>query len=451
MKLQSINPHDQSVIGELDISTSEEINSTVARAKEAFKTWRFIPLEKRLEYIKKYRQLIADKKDEFAKLVTLEMGKPLSQSQDDVKFELEFLDYYITNAPAFLADETVLEEGNNHFRIVYEPYGVCACIAPWNFPLSMVNSGVIPALIAGNTVVLKPSEYTSLSQKMVIDLLNQTGLPEGVANVLVGAGDVGAALVDSSVNLVWFTGSTRAGLEIYRKCGQKFIKSILEMGGSSPGIVFADANLDNALENIYWARFLNCGQVCTAVKRLFVEQSIFGEFVQKLVAKLKTLKVGNPLDGSDIGPLANRKQHALIQEQVADAIAKGAKVETGGSLNGNYYLPTVLTNVNWQMRVLTEEVFGPVLPVIPFSTEEEVINVANRTEYGLSAEIYTTDITKANRIARQIDAGIVAINTDNFFKPQCPFGGFKKSGIGREYGRVGMQEFAQIKTIAVSQ
>lgn len=457
MKLQSINPHDQSVVGELVISTPQDILDTVNKANKAFQDWRFTPLKDRIEFIKKYRQKIANKKEEFAKLATLEMGKPLQQSLDDIGFELEFLDYYINNAAKFLADETVLEQGNNKFRTTLEPYGVCACIAPWNFPLSMVNSGIIPALLAGNTIILKPSEYTSLCQKMIINLLNETGLPDGVANIVIGRGDVGSLLVDSPVDLVWFTGSTKVGQEIFEKCGKKFIKSVLEMGGSSPGIVFADANLDNALENLYWGRFLNCGQVCTAIKRLFIEDSIFTSFVQKFVEKLQTLKVGNPIENADIGPLVNQKQLKLLEKQVADAVSKGAKVEIGGRCpddqnlkNGNYYLPTILTNVNFDMRVLTEEVFGPVLSIIPFKTEEEVVKMANNTDYGLSAEIYTQNLSKGEKIAKQINAGTVAINTDNFFKPECPFGGYKKSGFGREYGRIGMQEFSQVKLIAVS-
>jgi len=457
MKMKIINPHDQSVVGELKTSSKEEVKQTVKKAKKAFESWKNTSVEERVAYIKEFRALVAKNKNKIAKLTTLEMGKPIQQSLDDVSWELEFIDYYIKNGPKFLADETVLKKGKEHFRVTHEPYGVCACIAPWNFPISMANSGVTPALIAGNTVVLKPSEYTSLSQKMVIDLLNEAGLPKGVANVVIGAGDVGKMLIDEDIDLAWFTGSTKVGQEIYEKCGKKFIKALLEMGGSSPAVIFADADLGVVMDNLYWARYLNCGQVCTAIKRLFVQKSIYDKVVKLFVDKLNTVKIGNPIEKkTDIGPLVSQKQLKLLKEQVADAVSKGARVEIGGKQpkdknlsKGNYFEPTVLTNIRPNMRVLTEEVFGPVLPIVPFSSEKEVIELANKTEYGLSAEVYTTDLEKGERVAKQIDAGTVAINTDNFFKPECPFGGYKKSGMGKEYGEIGMKEFAQVKLIAV--
>jgi succinate-semialdehyde dehydrogenase/glutarate-semialdehyde dehydrogenase len=458
MKIASVNPHDQSIVGELEVSSSQLIKETVKKAKKAFEDWKNLTVQGRVEFIKKFREKVAENKEKIAKLTTLEMGKPLQQSLDDVTYELDFIDYYIGNALQFLADKTVYKKDKEDFRITHEPYGVCACIAPWNFPLSMATSGIIPALIAGNTIILKPSEYTSLSQKLVIDLLNETGLPDGVANLLIGGGEVGEILIDEPVDLVWFTGSTKVGQEIYEKCGKKFIKALLEMGGSSPAIVFADANLDLTMDNLYWARFLNCGQVCTAVKRLFVERPVYGQVVEQFINKLKSLKIGNPInEDTDIGPLVNQKQLEGLMAQVSDAIIKGAKVEIGGKgsedeelKKGNYYEPTILTNVKPEMRILNEEIFGPVLPIIPFDSEEEAIELANKTEYGLSAEIYTSDLKKGERVAKQIQAGTIAINTDNFFKPECPFGGFKKSGMGKEYGEIGMQEFSRIKLIALS-
>lgn len=457
MVLKSINPHDQTVVGELKVSTKQDVKRAILKAKEAFSLWKNLPITKRVAFIEKFREKVAKNREKIARLTTLEMGKPIKQAFDDVDGELTFLDYYVKKGPEFLVDETVLKKDKEHFRVTYEPYGVCACITPWNFPLSMANSGVIPALIAGNTIILKPSEYTSLSQKMVVDLLNEAGLPDGVANLLIGGGDVGKMLIDEPIDLAWFTGSTKVGQEIYEKCGKKFIKALLEMGGSSPAIIFADANLDLAMDNLYWGRFLNCGQVCTAVKRLFVEKPVYQKVVGLFVDKLKTVKVGNPIDkDTDIGPLVSKKQLETLKFQVADAVSKGAKVEIGGQQpsdkelqKGNYFEPTVLTNIKPNMKVLTEEVFGPVLPIVPFETEQEAIKLANNTDYGLSAEVYTTDLEKGERVAKQINAGTVAINTDNFFKPECSFGGCKKSGMGREYGEIGMKEFSQVKLIAV--
>lgn len=457
MKLQSISPHDQSIVGELSISTPKQIHEAVLKAKKAYELWSRISIEKRVEYIKKFRQLLEKNKEKIAKLTTLEMGKPLHESLDDVILELDFIDYYIKNGPKFLSDEVVYKNGKNEFRVTYEPYGVCAVIAPWNFPVSMANSGITPALISGNTVILKPASYCSLTQKLIIDLLNETGLPDGVANVIIGRGDVGSALVDEPIDLVWFTGSTKVGQEIFQKCGKKFIKSLLEMGGSSPAVIFDDADLDVVMDNLYLGRFLNCGQVCTSTKRLFVQKKVFRKVVQLFVDKLKTVKVGDPMKNSDIGPLVSKIQLEALLVQFRDAVKKGAKVEFGGKrlstgeyAKGNYFMPTVLTNIKPNMKVLTEEVFGPILPIVPFNTEEEAVKLANNIEYGLSAEVYTTDLKKGERIARQIQAGTVTINTDDYFKPECPFGGYKKSGMGREYGEIGFKEFSQVKLIAVS-
>lgn len=320
----------------------------------------------------------------------------------------------------------------------------------------MATSGIVPALIAGNTVVFKPSEYTSLSQKLVADLINETGLPNGVLQTVIGRGEVGAWLVDAQVDLIWFTGSTKVGQQIFQKAGTKFIKTLLEMGGSSPGIIFADANLEAALDQLYWGRFLNAGQVCTAIKRLIVQKPVYDQLVQMFAQKLKQVKLRNPLDNPDIGPLVSVKQLQHLEEQVADAVNLGAKVIMGGKrpndpnlANGNYFEPTILTNIKPEMKVMKEEVFGPVLPIMAFDTEEEAIALANATDYGLSAEVYTADIEKGERVAKKIDAGTVAINTDNFFKPECPFGGFKKSGMGKEYGEEGIKEFTRQKLIAV--
>src|SRR5579871_2011298 len=255
MKLQSINPHDQSLVGELAVSTPQDISHAVARARKAFDTWQFTSIEDRIGYIKKFRELLVLHKEELAKLITQEMGKPLNQAQAEIDMELPYIDYYIEKGAENLGKEVVHKENSTIFTTTCEPYGVCVCIAPWNFPVIMFDSGIIPALIAGNTVVFKPSEYTSLSQKLCYDLMQETGLPKGILEIVIGGAEVGSQLIDQPIDLVWFTGSTKVGQEIYARCGQKFIKCLCEMGGSSAGIVFADANLEAAVENLYFSRF----------------------------------------------------------------------------------------------------------------------------------------------------------------------------------------------------
>lgn len=454
MRMKSINPADQSVVGEVKVATKQDIGKAVGKAKEAFKNWREVPVEKRASYVEKFAKEILKRKKEVAKLSTLEMGKPYNESLDDVDWDQDYLKFYAQEGPKILEDEIIEKSKKALRKVVHEPVGVCAVITPWNFPLGMPVWGIMPNLVAGNTVVFKPSENTPLCGQEVVNILEKVGLPDGVVNIIHGDGKVGTTLVDSYVDMVWFTGSTEVGQGIYEKCAKKFIRCLLELGGSSPAIILDDADIDNAVDSIYWSRFSNCGQVCSAIKRLFVHRKIYKKLVGKLVERVQKAKAGNPFDKVDFGPLVSEKQLVLLEAQVKDALEKGAKVEVGGSRpkdkslrKGFYYLPTILTSVRFNMRVLTEEVFGPVLPVISFSSVDEAVRMANKTEYGLTAEIYTQNLELAREIADKLEAGTVSINSNDYFSPSCPFGGYKKSGIGREGGKYGFHELTQIKYI----
>lgn len=453
--IKSINPADGSLVGETPVTTDVELKEMVRKSQTAFSKWKLTSFSERAKYLVKLNELLKNNQDEIAKLTTLEMGKPLKEAREDVDFEVDFIKYYAENAEKILGEKVIGEDDRAVYKLVYEPWGVVASIAPWNFPIAMASSGITAQLMAGNTVIFKPSEYTTLTQKMFVDLFKQTGLPEGVLQLAVGGGDVGAALVDSHINFVWFTGSTKVGQDIYKKCADKFIKCALELGGSSPAIVFADCIFSAAVETVFMARFFNCGQVCSAVKRLFVEKSIYMKFVQALTDKVKQVRVGDPMDPkTTIGPLVSRKQLDTLLNQVQDAKDKGAKFMAGGSQISNdkyalgyFFEPTIAVNVTPKMKLYTEEIFGPVLPIIPFENESEAIKMANDTPYGLTAEIFTSDKIKASRIARMLDAGGISVNGDVIYSPQCPIGGFKKSGIGREYGEEGFKELAQLKYI----
>lgn len=455
MKLKSLNPaKNYEVIGEVEISTFKDIANVVKKARSAASFWAETPIEKRAEFIRKLKKLILKDKEEIARLIAREVGKPIREARDDIDFDQKYLDYFINQGPKILAEKVVFEDEKSIGKITFEPYGVAAVIAPWNFPIGMPLWGIAPNLIAGNTVVFKPSEETPLVGQKLADLIAKTGLPEGVFNIIYGNGKIGAKLADADIDLVWFTGSTKVGQKIYKKAGKKFIKAILELGGSSPAIVLEDANIESAVEEIFASRFLNCGQVCTAIKRLFVAEEIFGEFVEKLKLRLEKVKIGDPLDEAiEMGSLVSKKQVILLEKQVFDAKKKGAKIIIGGAghdnLKGAYYLPTLLTNIKKNMRVYKEEVFGPALPIMPFKDVAEAVDLANDTIYGLSAEIYTKNKKLAEEIAGKIKAGTIGINTGNYFKPECPFGGYKKSGMGREMGEYGMQEFTQVKHIHI--
>lgn len=457
-KLVSTNPANGEKVGEVMVSTKADVARAVASAKKAFPSWRRLSVGERVDYVKKFRKLLADHKEELALLTTKEMGKPIMQARDDVHWELEFIDWYIENAHTALKDVVIKEDKKTVYKMLHEPWGVCASIAPWNFPVSMASSGIMQQILAGNTVVFKPSEYTTLTQKRLVELLWKSGLPRGVVELVLGDGEVGKMLVDSDIDLLWFTGSTAVGQEIYAKCGKKFIKGVMELGGSSPAIVFADCDLERTLDTLYSARYFNCGQVCSAVKRLFVEQQIFPKIVEGLKKRIASKKLGDPMDEhTDIGPLVSKEQRDILIGQVEDAKKNGATVEIGGAKpkgkafeKGNYYLPTIVTNVTKNMRVMTEEVFGPVLPIVPFKTEEEAIALANNHIYGLTAEVFTKDKKRAERVAGALESGVVGVNTDSFYEPFCPIGGYKKSGMGREYGIEGFRELTQIKYICVA-
>ncbi|MFC1647009.1 aldehyde dehydrogenase family protein [Patescibacteria group bacterium] len=456
-KLISYSPTNGKKVGETIVSTQKDVEKAVSKAKTAFQLWKNITFSERTAYAKELVKLLKTKKEEIAKLTTFEMGKPIQEARDDITYELDFINWYASNIEEILREKVVHVDENAVYKTIYEPYGVCASIAPWNFPITMASTGIVAQVLAGNTVVFKPSEHSTLSQKMFVDLFNQAGLPDGVLQCVMGDSSVGKKLIDSDIDLVWFTGSTAVGQEIYKKCADKLIRCLLELGGSSPGIVLADCDFEKTMDAIYFGRFFNNGQVCTAVKRLFVEKPIFEKAVKWLVEKVKTVKVGDPTGEVDFGPLVSQKQLDTLISQVEDARNKGANIIVGGDKpngkdyeKGNYYLPTVVTGVTKDMRIYKEEVFGPVLPVMSFSSEKEVVELANDTPYGLSAEIYTGDNKKARRVADKIEAGGISINMNIAFLPQCPIGGYKKSGIGREYGEEGIKELAQLKYISVA-
>lgn len=452
-KFFSINPATKKKLGEIHESTSEEIERKVSNAQTARDGWRALGLKGRISLLTKLLGDIKHHSKELALLSTREMGMPIRQSEQDVTDALRYFDWYLVNAEKYLSPEITNNENGIVHRVFYEPIGVAAVIVPWNFPVSNFVWGVIPNLLVGNTVVFKDSEETPLIGKFFEDIVSNSGLPNGVFSEVYGDGKVGDLLVHENVNLIWFTGSTKVGKYLYKVAADKLIKIVMELGGSAPGIVFSDVNVDDILDTIFYARFVNCGQVCDGLKRLIVHESRFDTIVNKLKAKLQSVKVGNPEDSAtDIGPLVAKRQLDLLEGQVKDAVDKGAEVVIGGkradNLTGYYYEPTVLTNVNRDMRVWREEVFGPVLPIVSFKTDDEAVKLANDTRYGLGSYIFTSDSDKADSIAARIESGMVAVNNASYLVPFNPFGGFKESGIGREHGKYGFHELCQLKVVS---
>lgn len=454
-KLISTNPaKGYKVIGSVEISTIQEIKQKVANAHKVKTAWKELGVEKRIELLRPIFQELIRRKAELALLITREMGKPIKESLDDIAWDKDYFDWFLENGKKYLSDEITFEDYKSVHKIVYEPLGVAAVIVPWNFPFDMFLWGVIPNLITGNTVVFKHSEECPLTGKLIEEVMSKSNLPKGVFSEVYGDGKVGETLANQDINLIWFTGSTKVGKKLYEIAGKKFIKAILEMGGSNPAIVFDDVDVSRIIDKIYTKRFLNCGQVCDAMKRLIVHQSIFSEILERFKKEVETKVVGDPESkGTDIGSLVAKRQLDLLESQIEDAISKGAKAITGGkrpqNLKGAYYQPTILTNIKRNMRVWTEETFGPVLVIVPFKTENEAIKLANDTTYGLGAQIYSGDKERALRVASKIEAGTIDINKGNHWLPCNPFGGYKNSGMGREHGRYGFQELTQIKVVAI--
>jgi len=454
-KLISTNPaKNYKVIGSVKVSSLQEIKQKVANAQKAKTEWKELGVEKRIELIRPIFQEFIKRKDELALLITKEMGKPIKESLDDIAWDEDYFNSFLDDGKKYLSDEITFEDDKSIHKIVYEPVGVAAVIVPWNFPFDMFLWGVIPNLIAGNTVVFKHSEECPLTGKLIEEVMNKSNLPKGVFSEVYGGGKVGEILINQDIDLIWFTGSSKVGRRLYEIAGKKFIKATLEMGGSNPAIVFDDVNIDQIIGKIYIKRFLNCGQVCDAMKRLIVHKSIFNDVVGKLKKLVESKVVGDPENKkTDIGSLVAKRQVELLELQVEDAIKKGAKVITGGKrpekLKGAYYQLTILTNIKRNMRVWTEEIFGPVLVVVPFKTEEEAIRLANDTAYGLGAQIYSENKERALRVAQKIEAGTIDINKANHWLPCNPFGGYKNSGMGREHGRIGFQELIQVKVVAI--
>ena len=455
-KLVSTNPSkNYEIIGEVQISSDEEIKIKVEEANKAKTTWKELGVKNRIKFLKPVLEEFKKRNREIAELITNEMGKTISHSIEEVNALIEEFEWFINNVESAVADEITHEDENSIHKVLHEPFGTAAVITPWNYPFEMAIWGIIPNLLVGNTVVFKVSEECPLSGKLIEKIMNNHDLPKGVFSEVYGAGDVGEKLAKSEVNIIWFTGSSKVGKHLYKIAAEKFIKVILEMGGSNPCIVFEDVDLEEVIPAIYGGRFSNCGQVCDATKRLIVHNSIFDRVIERLVKIISGKKVGNPFDkDTDIGSLVAKRQQVLIQEQLKDALDKGAKLVIGGKqpekLKGAYYEPTILINIKRNMRIWQEEVFGPVLPVVKFSTEEEAVELANDTSYGLGSKIFSKDVERAKRVAFRIHAGTVEINKGNRWMCCNPFGGYKNSGMGREHGIMGFRELCQVKVVSMN-
>lgn len=456
-KIISLSPgNNYEQIGEIEISSHAQMQTYIAEAKRVQLQWAALGIAGRKKILENIYQEFIAQRQAIAQLTAKEIGMPITISmQVDIEFGLKYMRGYLDNAQQWLSPEIVFENGQEIHHMLFEPRGVVGVSIPWNYPFCNFIWGVIQPLIVGNTVVFKHSEECPLIAQLLGNIMKTSALPHGVFNQVFGDGsDMGEALMNADIDHIYFTGSTRVGKHLYEVAAKKFIPAMLELGGSAPGIIFEDAHFEKAIESVYLYRFINSGQTCDGLKRLIVHRSLFNNVIQGLQYAIASKKFGSPEDPQTfMGPLVAERQLLSVEAQVADAVKKGATIVCGGKrpahLKGAYYEPTLLSDITFDMAVWREEVFGPVLPIVPFDTQEEAITLANDSQYGLGGYIYTNDPERAMVVARQLKTGNISINNANYVIAQDPFGGYKNSGIGREHGRQGLREFCNTKLIAI--
>lgn len=452
-KMISINPATGEVNREFELYPGDRIDEAIKKARAAFSEWKGLDISDRAQYLKNAARVLRRRKKELGEIITMEMGKAIKESIPEVEKCAWALEYFAENAEGFLEPEIVETDAKRAY-VSFEPRGTILCIMPWNFPFWQAIRFGSPALAGGNVVLLKHSSYVPLCALELEKVFLEAGFPEGVYQTLLIDGSTASSLISrDEIDAVSLTGSLSAGQKVAEAAGKNMKKIVLELGGSDPFIVLSDADVEEAARVGVASRFLDSGQSCIAAKRFIVEQSIAEEFTSMFVEFASDLKVGDPMDAdTDIGPLVREQQIELLEEQVKDALSSGAKaLLEGGRLkrNGFFFSPVILTDLSNDMKVLKEETFGPLAPIVSVKDEVEALKIANDSEFGLGASIWSEDRERALRLAGNLEAGVVSINSLVKSDPRLPFGGVKKSGMGRELSKFGLYEFMNIKSISV--
>jgi acyl-CoA reductase-like NAD-dependent aldehyde dehydrogenase len=457
--------HDPSTgeeIGRAPLMDANAVVAAVSRARRAQPEWAKLSYRKRARFILRAREIVLDQLEDIAKLISRETGKPPTEAiAMEIVPTLDLMHYFAKNTHRLLARPKIdIGQYNLMYRwsyIVYKPLGVVGIISPWNFPWATPLDEVVMALMAGNAVVVKPSELTPLTALKIGEIFKQAQLPEGLLEIVTGDGSTGGALVEAGVNKIMFTGSVNTGKRVAEAAAKHLTPVVLELGGKDPMVVLEDADLENAARAAIWGAFCNSGQACASIERCYVHESIAEKFTDLVVKETRLLKQGKAsTDAIDIGAMTNERQLRIVEDHVGDAIERGAQVRTGGHrLNdskGWFHQPTVVTGVDHSMKLMRDETFGPVLPIMTFKTDEEAIRLANDSIYGLTASVFTRDIGRGRRLADQIDAGTVMINEVVYTHAvaQTPWGGVKQSGYGRTHGRLGLLELVSAQHVHVN-
>ena len=459
-ELESFSPATGERVGSVPTVTPAEVQTIVDDVAAVQPFWAQLPLTDRARYMRRTAQVVIDDLESLARLMAREQGKPVSECYTmELLPTIDALHWIADQGPAILKDERIpypqifFKQKRSFFS--YEPLGVVGVIAPWNYPWSIPFGEVAIALMCGNGVVLKPASLTPLIGQRIQATFERAGLPAGLVRTVHGGGGVGQALVESSAAKIFFTGSVDVGRGVGLACAERMKGSVLELGGKDPAIVLEDAPMANAVPGVVWGGFANAGQTCSGIERVYVTREIADRFTDEVAGAARDLTVGDPLAAdTEIGPMVSREQFDLVNELVEDAVASGAKLLCGGptevpGMDGPFFAPAVLTDVTHEMRIMREEIFGPVLPIVPIDSEDEAVTLANDSEFGLSASVWTSDRSKGERIARRIDAGSVWINDHSYSHGacQCSWGGQKSSGLGRSHSKFGFYECVNIKHV----
>jgi succinate-semialdehyde dehydrogenase/glutarate-semialdehyde dehydrogenase len=451
------NPATHEVIARVADGGPDEARAAIEAAGRAQAEWAKSTPRERADILRRAFELVIANTERLAAIMTAEMGKPLAEAKGEVAYGADMLRWFSEEAVRIGGDSTTSNDGNTRIMITKEPVGPCVLVTPWNFPLAMGTRKIAPAVAAGCTMVFKPAELTPLTSLALVDIFKQAGLPDGVLNVVTtssASSVVGTWMSSGIARKVSFTGSTEVGKILLRQAADNVMRSSMELGGNAPFIVLADADIEKAVDGALKAKMRNMGEACTAANRFFVHRSVVEEFGEKFAKRISELKVGNgALAGTDVGPLIEQKGLDKVESLVKDAVNKGARILTGGTRPegpGYFFTPTVLTDVTADAELMATEIFGPVAAITAFDSEDDVIRLANDTEWGLVGYVFTENMDKALRFSAELEVGMVGLNTGLVSNPAAPFGGVKQSGLGREGGKVGIEEFLETKYTAIA-
>jgi len=454
-ELQIKNPFNGKLITKVPILSANQAEFAIESAENAFLLWKKESAIKRSKYLMEWYKHIHENINDLATIMVLEQGKPFKEAIGEIKYAAQYIEFYAEEAKRIYGDILPSPFNDAKVFVLKQPIGVVGIITPWNFPIAMMVRKIAPALATGCTVVVKPDEKAPLSAFAIMELANRAKIPKGVINMITGIPqEIGEVFTgDERIKKISFTGSTKVGKLLMKACSNQIKRITLELGGNAPFIVFNDADINKAVEGLITAKFRNTGQTCVCANRIFVHKNIVKEFILKLSKKVKNLKIGNGFDNVDIGPLIDNNALEKVINLVNDAKKKGANIIEGGNtheLGGTFFEPTIISDINSKMKIFNEEIFGPIVSIITFETEEEVIKLANDTKYGLASYFYAQDMSKIWRVAEALEYGMVGVNRGAISSAYVPFGGIKQSGFGREGSKYGLDDYLNIKYLAIS-